>query len=34
MVSTEVPDQGMMRIAMTGRSLATNGNDSLKVRFL
>ena len=34
LTATDVPDQGMMRIAKSGRALGTNGNDSLKVRFL
>jgi len=34
LTATDVPDQGMMRISKTGRALGTNGNDSLKVRFL
>ena len=33
-VPIDVPDQQMVRIAMTGRALGTVGNDSLKVRFL
>ena len=34
MNAVEVPDQAMMRVTMNGVALGTNGNDSLKVRFL
>ena len=32
--SLDVPEQEAVRISMTGRAYGTNGNDSLKVRFL
>ena len=34
MSALDMPDQGMTRVTMAGRALGTNGNDSLKVRFL
>jgi len=34
MTPVDIPDQGMMRISMAGSALGTNGNDSLKVRFM
>ena len=34
MSALDMPDQGMTRITMAGRALGTNGNDSLKVRFM
>lgn len=30
----DVPDQGAARLVMAGRALGTNGNDSLKIRFM
>jgi hypothetical protein len=32
--SLDVPEQEMVRLSMTGVALGTNGNDSLKVRFM